>query len=291
MLLFDPPLDFDPKVLDEYRNAFPVVFPQNTYDSEDIGIWVVDPLCRRVIDDEVLEYYTDLKILATPSTGRNHIDLEACERRGIKVLSLLDDRAGLETISASAEFTFKLLLDALRIPPAHELQGKMVGLVGHGRIGKRIQEWVHAFGGIVNWIYDPPRWERDPLDTMFNIADAVVVCCEYNKSTHHLITGDLLRLMPEGAVLVNTARGEVIDEDELVKVMGERPDLRVAVDVLEGETTGTAQPDRLKARGAIVTPHIAGETFESRTKAARIILELLKKTVSDGTAERTTPAS
>lgn len=92
-----------------------------------------------------------------------------------------------------------------------------------------------------------------------------------------MITADLLRSMKHGAALINTSRGEVIDEYALAMVMDERPDLRVAVDVLEGETTGTQNPQRLISRGAIVTPHIAGETFDSRTKAARIILNLLKK--------------
>jgi phosphoglycerate dehydrogenase-like enzyme len=96
-----------------------------------------------------------------------------------------------------------------------------------------------------------------------------------------MITGDLLRSMKKGAILVNTARGEIIDEDALVEVMRERPDLRVAVDVLVGETTGTQNPKRLQDLGAIVTPHIAGNTFESRTKAAKIILRLLEEELAN----------
>ena len=92
-----------------------------------------------------------------------------------------------------------------------------------------------------------------------------------------MITRELLMSMKHGAALINTARGEIIDENALCEVMDERPGLRVAVDVLQGEVTGTADPERLRRRGAIVTPHIAGETFDSRTKAARIILGLLKR--------------
>jgi lactate dehydrogenase-like 2-hydroxyacid dehydrogenase len=112
---------------------------------------------------------------------------------------------------------------------------------------------------------------------VFSKCDAVIICCTYNKETHHMIGAELLRSMKQGAALINTSRGEVIDEYALAMVMEERPDLRVAVDVLEGETTGTQNPARLISRGAIVTPHLAGETYDSRTKAAAIILNLLKK--------------
>ena len=102
-----------------------------------------------------------------------------------------------------------------------------------------------------------------------------------------MIGFDLLSAMKHGAALVNTARGEVIDEDALVRVMEERPDLRVAVDVVCGEVTGTAKRWRIEDanENAIVTPHIAGETFDSRTKAARIILNLLKRELAQETPQ------
>jgi phosphoglycerate dehydrogenase-like enzyme len=158
------------------------------------------------------------------------------------------------------------------------LKDKEIGIVGIGRIGKRIEAYVDTFDAIIR-SYDPKRFGNKgiSLEQLFRECDAVVVCCTYDKSTHHMIGADLLRSMKQGAALINTSRGEVIDEYALAMVMEERPDLRVAVDVLEGEVTGTQNPQRLLSRGAIVTPHIAGETYDSRTKAARIILNLLKK--------------
>lgn len=275
MLKFDAPLDFDRTVWEEFK----LRIPEATF-WNDAEVWVCDPKANYVIDDAVLDKHMNLKILATPSTGTNHIDLDACKRRGIKVLSLLDDRAGLETISASAEFTFKLLLDALRIPPARELQGLQVGLIGYGRIGRKLRGYLKAFGAQAV-PYDPYQkvyghYNRS-LATNFAASDAVIICCALTPETKGMITAELLRTMKHGAALINTARGEIIDEQGLLRVMDERPDLRVALDVLTGEVNGTANPEPFKARGAIVTPHIAGETFDSRTKAARIILELLKK--------------
>ena len=286
-ILFSAPLDFDPTVAKEYAELGKADFTNGAFPSplsfdscEQYRVWVCNPKANRVIDESVLRFFSHLDILATPSTGLNHIDLDACKRRGVKVLSLLDDRAGLDEISASAEFTFKLLLDALRKPPARELKGKMVGLVGFGRIGKKLRVSLNAFGAR-GFSYDPHTlWQPPSLETLFSESDAVIVCCTYNKETHHMIGADLLRSMKQGAALINTSRGEVIDEYALAMVMEERPDLRVAVDVLEGETTGTQNPQRLISRGAIVTNHVAGETFDSRTKAAKIILNLLKKELS-----------
>jgi D-3-phosphoglycerate dehydrogenase len=283
-ILFTAPVDFDTDVVKDYMTLGNVGFLNSSLPElgfptcEKYTAWVCNPKANRVIDESVLRFFSNLEILATPSTGLNHIDLDACAKRGVKVISLLDDRAGLDEISASAEFTFKLLLDAMRIPPALELQGKDVGIVGFGRIGKRVWKWAGKFWA-GTWIYDPyvKDCPNTPLETLFEECDAVVICCAYTKETHHMITAKMLRSMRHGAALINTSRGEVIDEFALAMVMEERPDLRVAVDVLEGETTGTQNPQRLISRGAIVTPHIAGETFDSRTKAARIILNLLKK--------------
>jgi D-3-phosphoglycerate dehydrogenase len=281
-LLFTAPMDFDPAVMRDYERLFDRVdstngaFPSTlSFDPcEQYRVWVCNPKASRVIDESVLRFFSNLEILATPSTGLNHIDLDACAKRRVKVISLLDDRAGLDDISASAEFTFKLLLDALRIAPAKELKGKVIGIVGKGRIGNKLFDWCMSFDAYCRAI---DKDGTHHLQDIFRKCDAVVVCCTYDKSTHHMIGADLLRSMKQGAALVNTSRGEVIDEYALAMVMEERPDLRVAVDVLEGEVTGTANPQRLISRGAIVTPHIAGETFDSRTKAARIICNLLKK--------------
>jgi D-3-phosphoglycerate dehydrogenase len=284
-------MDFDPAVMRDYEQLFDRVDPTNgAFPStlsfepcEQYRVWVCNPKASRVIDESVLRFFSNLEILATPSTGLNHIDLKACQKRGVKVISLKDDQPALDDISASAEFTFKLLLDAMRMPPARELKGKRVGLVGWGRIAKQLRKWCENFGAHVDYYDDPQAAgilggaRRFRIEEVFEHKDAVIVCCTYNAETHHMIGAELLRSMKQGAALVNTSRGEVIDEYALAMVMEERPDLRVAVDVLEGETTGTQNPQRLISRGALVSPHIAGETYDSRTKAAKIILNLLQK--------------
>lgn len=268
-LKFDAPLDFDPELCRKFVN------------DPDADIWVTDPLMDYVIDDAVLDTMPQVRVIATPSTGRNHIDLEACERRGIKVLSLLDDRTGLQTITASAEFTFQLVLAVLRLGIPRELSGRRVGIVGYGRIGHHLVNWLTVFGAEVR-VHDPAYpIASKPLKQIFGWADVVVVCCALNAATQGMITGQLIERMKRDSRLVNTARGEVIDEPAMKAVLDKRPDVRVALDVLTGETTGTQDPDWFLERGHIVTPHIAGNTFDSRTKAARIILQLLEKELAN----------
>lgn len=272
-LKFTAPRDFDDSVYKKYGNYF-------VMDNMKPDVWVCDPSAMFIIGARELKRYPGLKILATPSTGTNHIDLDECAKRKVKVISLLDDRKGLETISASSEFTFKLILDALRMRPARELQGKTVGFVGYGRIGQKVARMCAAcdVGRVIT--YDPAlssEYRCDSLEGLFKESDVVVVSCTLNAETKGMITKELIESMKKGAALVNTSRGEVIDEDGLFEVMVKRTDLRVALDVLVNEVHGCAEPIRLQKLGALITPHIAGATYDSRTKAAEIILGLLVK--------------
>lgn len=270
-MLFTAPLDFDERVWDKYFKTFNIVTP-----GDNTEVWVCNPKQKYTIDGNILEQHPGLLLLATPSTGTNHIDVKECNALGIKVLSLNDNKTALFGIAASAEFTFKLILDALRMPIAHELQGRKVGLVGYGRIGQRLFSYLRPFGATV-YVHDPHVYSDMSLAQLFSTCDIIVICCALTEETAGMITPGLVRRMPKGGVFVNTARGEIIDEGGLIEVMDERPDLRVALDVLTGEVTGTANPKPFLDRRAIVTPHIAGETFESRTKAARIIYDLIVK--------------
>jgi phosphoglycerate dehydrogenase-like enzyme len=262
----------------------------------------VNPGQRFVIDETVLKLYPKLSAIITPSTGSNHIKKEVCQQRDIRVYTLLDDRVTLNSISASAEFTFLLLLNTLRrldvaqqevsegrwreredMLRGHELYGKQVGLVGLGRIGQRLARWCTAFDARVAY-YDPyvknPAYACWPLEKIFSDSDAVCVCCLLTPETKGMIDQSLLQRLKPGASFINTSRGEVLCERDLVQVLRKRTDLRVALDVLTGEVTDTHLTSPLiemHQRGQIIiSPHIAGATFESQTKAAIGALNLLK---------------
>mgnify|MGYP001585273012 CR=1 FL=1 len=223
-------------------------------------------------------------VVVSPSTGLDHVDRTFLNKQGVRVFGLLDDREALDEIRASSEFTFLLLLLGLRGGPrifgtrhrgeaGNELYRKLVGIIGFGRIGKNIEHWCDAFGAEVA-IYDPHNgyfyW---PLERLFRECDAVVVCCSLNDETRHMIGKALLETLKPGAVFVNTSRGAVLVESELIEVLRARPDLRVMLDVLDGETEWRHLNSPLWDL-ATISAHIAGHTIESEQKAHQIAREL-----------------
>jgi lactate dehydrogenase-like 2-hydroxyacid dehydrogenase len=306
--LFSAPFSFLGELQQEFRRLMPTAFREIWKREElapDPGLtaWVVNPGQQFRVDAPVLEGFPALSVLVTPSTGNNHLDLEACRERGVSVYSLLDDREGLDEISASAEFTFLLLLNTLRrldlavrevsegrwrsreeALRGQELRGKQVGILGLGRIGRRIARYCAAFGARVA-TSDPHAaglgLPSVSLRELFSQSDILCICCSLTPQTDGLVGAELLNLLKPGACLVNSSRGEVIVEHELAEVLERRPDLRVGLDVLSGEALGTQQRSPLlkfhRAGRIVITPHVAGATVESQTQAARIAYDLLRR--------------
>jgi phosphoglycerate dehydrogenase-like enzyme len=309
-LLFSAPHDFLPETIARFREEFDVELDEiwlagELPEQSDAEIWVVNPGQHFVVDDAVLARFPRLRILATPSTGTNHIDLQACEDRGVLVRGLLDDRASLNRISASAEFTFLLVLNGLRRLDTgleevaagnwrrneerlrgHELEGRQAGLVGFGRIGRRLARYLAAFDVAVRY-HDPYVEAEDDfervasLPELVRVSDVLVVCCSLTGETRGMVNGSLLAGLSQGAVVVNTSRGEVLDEASVAALLEERADLGFAADVLAGEVDGTHLESPLlplaRTGRIVITPHIAGATVESQAKAAEATLGLVRE--------------
>lgn len=306
--LFSAPSSFLGDLQGEFRRLMPTAF-REIWKREELApdpsltAWVVNPGQQFRVDGAVLRDLPALSVIVTPSTGSNHLDLQACRERGVAVYSLLDDREGLNEISASAEFTFLLLLNTLRrldlavrevsegrwrsreeALRGHELQGKQVGILGLGRIGRRVARYCAAFGAQV--AYSDPHAggaELPPvsLRDLFSRSDLLCICCSLTPQTQGLVGAELLNLLKPGACLVNSSRGEVIVEKELAEILERRPDLRVGLDVLSGEALGSQHRSPLlrfhRAGRIVITPHVAGATVESQTQAARVALRLLRR--------------
>ena len=309
-LLFSAPHDFLPETIARFREEFDVELEEiwvadELPEQSEAEIWVVNPGQHFVVDAPVLARFPRLRVLATPSTGTNHIDARACEERGVLVRGLLDDRASLDRISASAEFTFLLLLNSLRRLDTgleevaagswrrneerlrgYELEGRQAGLVGFGRIGGRLARYLAAFEATVRY-YDPyveaeGAVERvASLPDLVRLSDVLVLCCSLTDETRGMVDGSLLAALPAGAIVVNTSRGEVLDETSVAALLESRSDLAFAADVLAGETDDTHLESPLLALARtgriVITPHIAGATVESQEKAAEATLGLVRE--------------
>jgi D-3-phosphoglycerate dehydrogenase len=245
------------------------------------------------IDEEIFSASKRLKVVATATTGLDHIDLEAARRHGVEVVSLRG-APELNEISATAEYTWGLILSLTRRIPwalnhpvvernnfkGHDLKGKTLGILGFGRVGKKVLLHGKNFG--METIYqDPYCCDSDsdnvPLRILLSQLDILTIHVPLNEETTGMIGIHELAQMKPSAFLINTSRGAVVDEIALLYALETGALAGAALDVVSDERAGyrpirdaltdyAASHDNL-----IVTPHIAGATHESMA-ATEIIM-------------------
>jgi D-3-phosphoglycerate dehydrogenase len=245
------------------------------------------------------------RVIASPVTGLDRIDLEACAERGIRVLSLRGEVDFLRRVRATAELALGLALALVRrIPsaaasvrdegawdrdrfPGRELFEKTAGLVGVGRLGEIVAGYLRAMGMRVLG-YDPrPDFphhacERvDDLGALFAESDLISIHAKYDDSTRHLVRAEHFARLRPGAVLVNTARGGIVDEAALFDALGSGRLAGAALDVLDGEPAVADHPLVAYARAhdnLLIVPHIGGNTPESWEKTEVFLAERVVST-------------
>lgn len=245
---------------------------------------------------EVLEKCENVKMLAVAFTGLDHVDLKYCEERGIKVQNC----AGYAT-TAVAELTFGLLLDLCRNIGkcdtaarnggtkagliGFELEGRTMGIVGTGAIGARVAKLAAAFG------MDVIAYSRTPgkvagvryvsLEELLAQADVVSLHVPLTDETRGMIGVEELALMKETAVLVNTARGPVVDTKALADALNSGRIAGAAIDVFDAEPPLDADEPLINAKNTVVTPHVAFATDESMIKRAEIEFRNIAEFIKD----------
>jgi len=247
------------------------------------------------VDRAVIDAGSRLKAIVSATTGLDHIDLDYANQKGITVLSLRGETAFLRTVSATAEHTWGLLLALLRrIPQAfasvqaggwqrddfrgHDLDGKCLGILGYGRIGQKVARYGLAFGMRV-YAYDPFVNELEPdihrqtsLAGLLTHSDVLTVHIPHNPSTVGMLGAQELACLPPSAVLVNTSRGEIIDEPALATALQSGQLAGAALDVLCHEREQHLRQQSPLIHYAcnhdnlLITPHTGGATYESMAK-------------------------
>jgi D-3-phosphoglycerate dehydrogenase len=248
-----------------------------------------------------------LRVIASRTSQLRHIDLDETQRRGIAVLSIDPQDPVMQGTTSTAELTFALLLALVRNVPwafdaikagrwdrfgygGRELQGKALGIVGFGRLGRMVAGYAHAFGmHVAAHDRDEKRAEiaafpAEPvsLDELLDRSDIVSIHCTWSDETRGLIgAGELERMRP-GAVLVNTARGEIVDEAALLHALESGRLGGAAIDTLAGEEPdGSHIVDNPLVDYArthdnlIIVPHLGGATVEATERTQRYIGEKL----------------
>jgi D-3-phosphoglycerate dehydrogenase len=239
------------------------------------------------IDQELLEG-TNVKVIDTCSTGLNHIDIDYCKRSNIEIYSLTKDYDLIEQLPSTAELAFGLLLNLMRniilsnnnvkrdkiweYTPyiGHQVKDFKIGIVGYGRLGKMMARYCKAFDAEV-FIYDPYKKESnvDSLESLFDICDAVSIHVHVTPETKSMITYDLLTRNVK--YLVNTSRGEIVNELGIIQALKEKRLLGYGTDVIVDEFGNIQNSVFFKEENnylnVIITPHIGGMTIEGQTKA------------------------
>lgn len=244
---------------------------------------------------EVLEKGTQLKMISVAFTGLDHIDLKYCQERGI----LVKNCAGYAT-TAVAELAIGLMIDLYRrITPldqemrngktrnhflGRQLKGKTVGIVGTGAIGLETARLAQSFGcKVMAW----SRSERKQaiemgityvtLPTLMAHSDIISLHTPLNTETHHLIDRDLLQKCKKSAILINTARGNIVDIEAVAQALTNGTISGAAFDVFEKEPPLSTDHPLLHTPNTIIVPHIAYATEESFSERVDMVFQNVKE--------------
>lgn len=247
------------------------------------------------VDRRVLEAGRRLRIVANVAVGVDNIDVDAATRLGI----LVTNTPGVLTES-TADLTWALILAVARrvvegdalvragkfrgwdfdLLRGMELRGKTLGIVGAGRIGRAVARRARGFG---MKILEHSRAKGVPLARLLKASDVVSIHVPMSPATRHLIGTRELRLMKPSAILINTARGPIVDEKALVAALKSRRISGAGLDVYEREPD--VEPGLLKMKSVVLLPHLGSATDESR----RAMLDTAIRNVKAALAGRRPP--
>jgi glyoxylate reductase len=233
-----------------------------------------------------------LRIVANYAVGLDNVDLEAARERGVVVTNT----PGVLT-NATAEHAIGLMLALLRriaegdralrrrddwewgpdFMVGEGLEGNELLVVGPGRIGRRVAELAEAHGARVTF-----AGREDDLHARIATADVVTLHCPLTPQTRHLIDADALAAMKQTAVLVNTARGQVVDEGALVAALAIGSIAGAALDVFENEPV--VSEELLAMENVVLTPHIASATRDARLAMGMLVVSALRAVLIEGRA-------
>ncbi len=261
--------------------------------SERVADSEVIILNKAKITADVIAAAKNLKLICVFATGYDNIDLTAAREAGVAICNVpgySTDSVTLYTVATVTALASKLITysgfvtsgdytssgSPNKISPAfNDLRGKTWGIIGYGNIGKSVAEVAKAFGAnvIVNKRTPTDEAVCVDVDTLCKESDIITVHCPLNDETRGMINADRLALMKKSVILVNEARGAVLDESAVAKAVANEEIGAFGCDVYSQEPFSADHPyDAIKARdNVILTPHSAWASYEARTRCVDII--------------------
>ena len=246
-----------------------------------------------------------IKILSNFAVGFGNIDLNAAKKRNIVVTNTPE-----VLTDATAEIGILLFLGACRRASegivsakasdwkwsadyliGKQLTGTRLGILGMGRIGKKIAKIARSLGMIIHYHnrskLSPEKEEganyHKELKSLLSVSDVLSVCCPASKETVNLINKETLEYLPKGAVVTNVARGDIVDDEALIDALDRRKVYAVGLDVYKGEPN--LNPGYLKHKSAFILPHLGSATKETRTAMANLAIDNLEEFFKTGNSK------
>jgi len=263
------------------------------------------------LNEKFLLKYNKLKYICSPTTGLNHIDLNFCKKNKIKVINLKTKNKEIQNITSTSEYTFALILSLIRNIPQSlkhlSLGGKWdrnlflskdfsevkVGIIGFGRIGQNLFKMLKMMN--INTIINDTNISK-PIEKKYNIenksldyllknSDVVTIHINYKEENKNFIDENFLNKLKKNCILINTSRGEIIDELSLLKHLKKNKRFFAALDVLDNETNDKIYSNKIlkniKKINTILTPHLGGATIKSMNIAEKYVINNLYRVLKN----------
>ena len=256
-----------------------------------------------IIDKDLINSAKNLKVICTASTGTNHIDMNYANQIGVHVINLKNERQVINKISSTAEHALALTLSSLRniISSSESVKkGKWdytsyigrqlnhlkIGIIGYGRLGKFYSRYMQSFKSKII-VFDPYKKVNSRLITqtnninyLFKNSDIISIHVHFNNETNEMINKKSLALMKEDVIIVNTSRGEIVHESDLIDFIKKNKKAKYATDVLSNEVSNKKnnllRRFSKKNNQVLITPHIGGMTNEAQKIAFSFVAKKLK---------------
>lgn len=279
-------------------------------DSQDIKSQLIEAsgIITRLgfnLDEEFLHDVKKLKFVATATTGIDHLDVNYLNSIGCTIISLKNEIAFLKQITPTAEHTWGLILSLLRHYqaafssvesgvwdrdqfPGTQLHGKTIGIIGLGRLGRMVASYAHAFGMYVVY-HDLEKVDDNykflGIDELLAVSDVVSIHLPLDDSTKNMIGKEELELMKSQSYLINTSRGGIVNEYDLLKALESSSIKGAAIDVLENEVLWNGIIPEMNELvqysknnyNLIITPHLGGACPDIMRKSEEFIVDKIKE--------------
>ena len=255
---------------------------------------------RFYINKKIIDTFPNLKFIVSPTTGLDHIDLNYCKKKKIKIYYLGNIKNKIANIFATADLTFALILDLLRNINysaknflrknyynrydfiTSDIRSRKIGIIGYGRIGRQINKYAKIFNikTIVCDKYNRKINYKEKLNYLIKNSDLISICAS-SLGEPKIIDVEQIKMMKKGAMIVNTSRHSLVNERAIASAIKSKKLGGYATDVLSNERDfrkiKSSHLVKLSKKGynVIITPHIGGCTFESMNKAEDLITEYL----------------